>query len=104
MVSVHLGQLLGISRMFFAMARHGDLPKCLSHIAAKRDIPHISLLLTAGVVMVLVSLIELFSIVSIASFAILVYYGLANASALRLAREHRPLSRCDRENTGLLLW
>lgn len=89
MVSVHLGQLLGISRMFFAMARHGDLPKGLSRIAAERDVPHISLLLTGGIVLVLVSLIELFSIVSIASFAILVYYGLANASALRLAGEYR---------------
>lgn len=93
MVSVHLGQLLGISRMFFAMARNGDLPRMLSRISAERDIPHISLLLTGGIVLVLVALTEFFSIVSIASFAILVYYGLANASALRLAPEQRLYPR-----------
>jgi APA family basic amino acid/polyamine antiporter len=89
MVSVHLGQLLGISRMFFAMARDGDLPEVLSRIWAKKDVPHISLLLTGSIVAALVALTEFFSIVSIASFAILVYYGLANASALSLRPEQR---------------
>lgn len=89
MVSVHLGQLLGISRMFFAMARNKDLPGVLSGIWVKRDIPHMALLLTAGSVILLVIVADFISIISMASFAILVYYGLANASALTLAQAQR---------------
>lgn len=89
MVSVHLGQLLGISRMFFAMARNKDLPGVLSGIWVKRDIPHMALLLTAGSVILLVIVADFISIISMASFAILVYYGLANVSALTLAQAQR---------------
>ena len=89
MLSVLLGQLLGISRMFLAMARSGDLPEPLSRISAQGDVPHISLLLTAGIVVLLVLLADFVSIISMASFAILVYYTLANASALTLGPEQR---------------
>ena len=89
MLSVLLGQLLGISRMFLAMARSGDLPEPLSRISAQEDVPHISLLLTAGIVVLLVLLADFVSIISMASFAILVYYTLANASALTLGPEQR---------------
>ncbi len=93
MVSVHLGQLLGISRMFFAMARNKDLPGVLSGIWVKRDIPHMALLVTGGFVILLVIVADFISIIAMASFAILVYYGLANASALTLAQAQRLYPR-----------
>lgn len=93
MIGVLLGQLLGISRMFFAMAREGDLPKSLGEISTRTDVPHIALLLTAGIVVVLVMAADFISIISMASFAILLYYALANASALALAPEQRVFPR-----------
>ncbi len=93
MVSVHLGQLLGISRMFFAMARDDYFPQSLSQVSTKEDVPRAALLLTAAIVIILVALAEFFSIISMASFAILIYYALANASALTLNSEQRIYPR-----------
>lgn len=93
MVSVHLGQLLGISRMFYAISKHRDLPTGFSRLAGGRDVPQNALIFTAVLVIVLMLLGDLFSIVSIASFAILLYYSLANLSAITLAPEHRVYSK-----------
>lgn len=93
MVSVHLGQLLGISRMFYAMGKNGDLPKIFARIGHKYDDPHVALILTALIISVLILAVDFFSIISMAAFAILVYYFLANAAALRLEAKGRLYPR-----------
>lgn len=92
MVSVHLGQLLGISRMFYAMSKNGDLPKHLSRLEEGRDVPQVALVVTAAIVILLVLVGDFFSIISVASFAILIYYSLANLSAITLGAEQRLYS------------
>jgi basic amino acid/polyamine antiporter, APA family len=89
MLGVLLSQLLGISRMLFAMARRGDLPGFLDHVHPRFGVPERGVLL-AGLVSVLVALFGTFeAIVAAAAFTILLYYGIANLAALRMRREDR---------------
>jgi basic amino acid/polyamine antiporter, APA family len=84
MLGVLLSQILGISRMFFAMARRRDLPAVLDHVHPRHGIPDRGVLLTS-VFLILVALFgTLEAIVSAASFTILLYYSIANLSALRM--------------------
>jgi len=89
MLGVLLSQLLGISRMIFAMARKGDLPGFFDHVHPAAGVPDRGVLL-AGFVAVLVALLGTFeSIVAAAAFTILLYYSIANLAALRMRREDR---------------
>jgi basic amino acid/polyamine antiporter, APA family len=84
MLGVLLSQVMGISRMMFAMARRRDLPAPLDHIHPSNGVPDRAVLLTG----LIISLLALFGtldwIVAAASFTILVYYGIANVAALRM--------------------
>jgi basic amino acid/polyamine antiporter, APA family len=89
MLGVLLSQVLGISRMIFAMARRRDLPGFFDHVHPKHAIPDRGLFLT-GVVMLLVALFgTLEVIVSAAAFTILIYYSIANLAALRMRPQDR---------------
>ena len=88
---VLLSQIAGISRMGFAMARGGDLPQVLANV--KRNVPYIGILGT-GLAIWLLSLIGSIPLIAMtASFSILLYYSLANLSALRQREEHRIVPR-----------
>jgi basic amino acid/polyamine antiporter, APA family len=87
MLGVILSQLLGLSRMGFAMARRGDLPRALEHVHPKYGVPG-NVVIAIGLIAALVTATgTLREVASAASFAILIYYGIANLAALRMPRE-----------------
>lgn len=85
MMGVILSQLLGLSRMVFAMARRGDLPRFLEHIDPEHAVPDRAGLLVGGIVAVVTATGTLAGVAAAASFTILVYYGIANVAALRMS-------------------
>lgn len=87
MLGVLLSQLLGLSRMAFAMARRGDLPAPLSTIDARTQAPGRAVLLVGVGAAIAAAFGTLEGIAPAASFAILVYYGIANLAALRMPKE-----------------
>lgn len=87
MLGVILSQLLGLSRMAFAMARRGDLPAWLEHVHPRHGVPDRAVLAIGAVAAVIAATGTLRGVASAASFTILVYYGIANVAALRMPRE-----------------
>lgn len=83
MLGVLLSQILGISRMMYAMAQRRDLPAVLGKVNAT-GVPVVSILLTAAIITGLVLFGTIPLIARTATFAILLYYSLANLSALNM--------------------
>ncbi len=83
MLGVLLNLILGLSRVWLAMARRGDAPRGLAYIAEGGS-PRRAVLLTG----VLVGGLSLSGSVrltwSFSAFTVLVYYALTNLAALRL--------------------
>jgi APA family basic amino acid/polyamine antiporter len=90
-----LSDTLGVSRVVFAMARGGDLPRPLAQLAAGAN-PVTAVVLTGGVAAMLAVLIPFSTQVAVSSFATLVYYAITNVAALCLSpalrRYPRPLA------------
>lgn len=86
--AVFLNLMLGLSRMAFAMARGGDLPRPLARVNAASS-PFVAVALMGLLVGALAAVRNLPALVSVSAFTVLVYYGLTNLSALRLPREER---------------
>ncbi|HEX7896878.1 MAG TPA: amino acid permease [Planctomycetota bacterium] len=86
--SVFLNLLLGLSRMAFAMARGGDLPGALARVNAASS-PFAAALAAGILVGGLILVRDVRKLASVSAFTVLVYYGLTNLAALRLAREER---------------
>jgi basic amino acid/polyamine antiporter, APA family len=84
MLGVILSQLLGLSRMGFAMARRGDLPRQLGHVGAASGVPDRAVLLVGAIAAIVAATGSLTAIVAAAAFTILVYYGIANFAAIRM--------------------
>lgn len=89
MLGVLLSQILGISRMLFAMSRRQDLPRFFSAIHPRYDVPHVGIFFSSAIIILLSLSGSLKMIVSAAAFTILLYYGLTNIAALRLPKENR---------------
>lgn len=89
MLGVLLSQILGISRMMFAMSRKNDLPAVLSKVHSTYNVPHVGILLSGAVIILLSIFGTIQFIVSAASFTILVYYSITNVAAIRLSKEYR---------------
>jgi APA family basic amino acid/polyamine antiporter len=87
MLGVILSQVLGLSRMAFAMARRGDLPRVLEHVHAGSGVPGRAVLAVGTVAALVAATGSLGGVAAAASFTILVYYGIANLAALRMPRE-----------------
>lgn len=85
MLGVLLSQIVGISRMMFAMARRSDLPKALEHTSAKHQVPDYGIVLTGAIIVLLSIFGTLEWVLSAAAFTILLYYLIANIAALKLA-------------------
>ncbi|WP_091293138.1 APC family permease [Amycolatopsis xylanica] len=79
-----LALILGVSRTTLAMARDGHLPKSLSAVHPRFGVPHRAEVAVGVTVAVLVSIVDLRGAIGFSSFAVLVYYAIANASALTL--------------------
>lgn len=93
MLGVLLSQIVGISRMAFAMARRGDLPRLLARVHPAHGVPHYGILLAGTVILLLALFGTLEQIVAAAAFTILLYYGITNAAALRLAADRKLYPR-----------
>lgn len=93
MLGVLLSQVLGTSRMFFAMGRRHDIPEIFSRLSEKNRVPVYGILLSTIAVLLTVWLGELKFITQTASFTILVYYSIANLSATRLSLKESFLPR-----------
>ena len=75
----------------FAMARDRYLPRGLDVVHPRFRVPHRAELVVGLVVVVLVLTTDLRGAIGFSSFGVLVYYAIANASALTLmVAEHRP--------------
>ncbi|MFP5334327.1 MAG: APC family permease [Actinomycetes bacterium] len=79
-----LGLLLGISRTTLAMARDGRLPRALAAVHPRFAVPHRAELAVGAVVLALVLAVDLRGAIGVSSVLVLVYYAIANASALTL--------------------
>lgn len=87
-----LALLLGVSRTMFAMARDRYLPHALAAVHPRFQVPYRAELAVGAVVLVLALTADLRGAIGFSSFAVLVYYAIANASAWTLSpAEGRPL-------------
>lgn len=89
MLGVILSQLLGLSRMTFAMARRHDLPSFLAHVHPRFGVPGRAVLFIGAIAAIVATTGTLRGIASAAAFTILIYYGIANLAALRLPRKDK---------------
>jgi APA family basic amino acid/polyamine antiporter len=83
MLGVLLSQILGISRMLFALARRGDLPRGLARVHPAHSVPDRAVWLTGAVILGLTVFGNLEWVLGAAAFTILLYYAIANLAALR---------------------
>jgi basic amino acid/polyamine antiporter, APA family len=86
MLGVILSQVMGLSRMAFAMARRGDLPRFLEHVNPATAVPDRAVLVVGGIAALVAATGTLAGVAAAASFTILVYYLIANLAALRMPR------------------
>ena len=84
---VLLALIAGVGRTTLAMARRRDLPGFLDAVHPRFLVPHRAELAVALAVVVLVSFGDLRGAIGFSSVTVLVYYAIANASALTLGRE-----------------
>ncbi|MFC0030808.1 APC family permease [Micromonospora chaiyaphumensis] len=84
---VLLSLLAGVGRTTLAMARRRDLPSALAAVHPRYRVPHRAELAVAAVVIVVVSLADVRGAIGFSSCTVLVYYAIANASALTLGRD-----------------
>ena len=86
-----LALVLGVSRTTLAMARDGHLPRTLTAVHPRHQVPHHAEIAVGVTVAALASVVDLRGAIGFSSFAVLVYYAIANASAWTLhVHEGRP--------------
>jgi len=86
-ISVLLTNLIGLSRVAFAMARNGQLPKSIAKVSSRFGTPYISVFVMGALLTALVSALDLKQTVAITSFAILSVHLTVNFSAIRLRKK-----------------
>ncbi|MGH8713198.1 MAG: APC family permease [Casimicrobiaceae bacterium] len=92
-LGVLLSLLAGVSRTAFAMASNRDLPGFLAAVHPRYRVPHRAELVAGLIVAVIASVADLRNAIGFSSFAVLTYYAIANASALRLGPRERRWPR-----------
>jgi APA family basic amino acid/polyamine antiporter len=92
-LGVLLSLIAGIGRTTFAMADNRELPHVLAAVHPRHRVPHRAELAVGAVVAVLAATIDLRHAIGFSSFAVLVYYAIANASAFTLTKCERRRPR-----------
>lgn len=92
MGGVLLNLILGLSRVAFAMAKRGDLPKFFSKIDGNHS-PQAAILLSCGIIFILVLAGNVETTWSFSAFTVLIYYAITNLAALRLPSDKRLYPR-----------
>ncbi|MGF1635330.1 MAG: amino acid permease, partial [Phycisphaerae bacterium] len=93
MLGVLLNLVLGLSRVWLAMGRRGDMPTNLANVSEVTKTPVPAVVLTGLVIAVLVLLGDVKTTWTFSAFTVLVYYAITNAAALRLAPADRLYPR-----------
>jgi APA family basic amino acid/polyamine antiporter len=88
-----LAMMAGIGRTSLAMARNADLPSWLGAVHPRFRVPHHAEVALAVVVAILVVTSDLRGVLGFSSFGVLIYYAIANASALSQPAEQRRWPR-----------
>jgi APA family basic amino acid/polyamine antiporter len=88
-----LALIAGIGRTTLAMAREGDLPRWLSAVHPKSQVPHRAEIALAAVIVVLVLTVDLRGAIAFSSFGVLLYYFVANLAAFTQDRARRRYPR-----------
>lgn len=81
-----LSLILGVSRTGLAMARDGHLPSALAAVHPRFGVPHRAEVAVGVLVAVVAAVADVPAAIAFSSFAVLVYYAIANASAWTLSR------------------
>ncbi len=89
MLGVLLSQILGISRMLFAMGRNNDFFPVFQKTDNKRKVPAIAILFTATIIALLTYLGTFTFVLASAAFTILLYYSITNIAALKQVKQDR---------------
>ena len=88
-----LALLAGVGRTTLAMARERDLPSALASVDPRHQVPDRAQVVIGVAVVVLVLAADLRGAIGFSSFGVLVYYAVANLSALRQPAEQRRWPR-----------
>jgi APA family basic amino acid/polyamine antiporter len=87
--SVLLTTIMGISRIIFAMARTGDLPVFLKLIHPHFNTPHYAIWIAGACMIAAILLADLTLVVAVSTFAMLIFYLIANIAAFRIPSKYR---------------
>ena len=85
-----LALILGVSRTTLAMARDRHLPHALAAVHPRFGSPYRAEIVVGVVVAVAATVVDLRGAIGFSSFAVLLYYAIANASAWTLGRRVIP--------------
>src|SRR3990170_1750115 len=86
-VGVLLTNLIGLSRVAFAMARNGQLPKSIAKVSSRFGTPYIAVLSMCALLIVIAVALDLKQAVAITSFALLSTHLIVNFSAIRIRKK-----------------
>jgi APA family basic amino acid/polyamine antiporter len=84
-----LALILGVSRTTLAMARDRHLPHVLAAVHPRFKSPHRAEVMAGVVVAAVAAVVDVGGAIGFSSFAVLMYYAIANASAWTLGPEDR---------------
>jgi basic amino acid/polyamine antiporter, APA family len=87
-----LSDLLGVSRVAFAMGRENDLPRGLARLGADQN-PWRSVLFVGVISILVATFAPLEASIAVSSFGTLLYYSITNISALKLPARQRSFPR-----------
>ncbi len=85
-----LALMLGVSRTALAMARDHHLPHALAAVHPRHRTPYRAELVVGVAVALVAAVVDVRSAIGFSSFGVLLYYAIANASALTLGRRVLP--------------
>jgi APA family basic amino acid/polyamine antiporter len=88
-----LALIAGIGRTAFAMAREGDLPRALSAVHPRWQVPRRADIAVGVVVIAVVCVADLRGVIGFSSFGVLLYYLVANIAAFRQRGDARRYPR-----------
>jgi APA family basic amino acid/polyamine antiporter len=87
-----LALILGVSRTTLAMARDRYLPHRLAAVHPRFNSPYVAEIAVGVVVAVLAAVVDVRGAIGFSSFAVLLYYAIANASAMTLRGKVIPVA------------
>ena len=88
-----LSLLAGISRTAEAMAKDGEIPRFIGRRSKRFDSPWVADLVILGIATALLVSGDITWTIGISSFAVLLYYAIANFAAFRRLSSKQPVGR-----------